>query len=401
MFEFFVGKRYLLANSGFASVVTWFSLIGVALGVATLIVVTSVMNGFKEEMLSVMTGVSGHITVMSKNKGGIEKYTEIEKKINAVANVQSAVATFEKHAIMLTDYGARGVLVYAFSDIKRVSIIANNIIAGSTGNAIIGRKLAETQFCLPGKYITLMIPDGKETPVGFIPKEATFLVSGIFSIGMVEYDKNIIVLPLSDAQEFFNTKNAVSYITVFVHNTSVIEKTSDIIRNLLGNGFIVTNINHENSAIFHALKVEKNVMSLILSIIIIVAAFNIISGVTMLTNSKTRDIAMLRAIGATKKSIMKIFCFVGATIGIIGTIAGSILGITVAYNAEKIKHFLEKCTNTSLFSEEVYFLSQLPVKINLCEVVIIICLAFLLCFMATVYPACKAAKMQPVDAFRM
>ena len=376
MFEFFVGKRYLWANSGFASVVTWFSLIGVALGVATLIIVTSVMNGFKEELLSVITGMNGHITITSADHKMIKNYRQIVEKIQKMHHIKNVAATVEGQAVFLGKNGARGVLVYGFYHL--LPMIADNIIAGSCNGALIGKKLAEIQFCLPGKHIKLMLPDGKETPIGYMQKEMKIKLSGIFSVGMTDYDKNVVVLPLKEAQDFLNLKDEVNYINVFIENNNNIAQIKYEIKQILGGNFIISDINHSNSALFHAVKVEKNVMSLILSIIVLVAAFNIISSLTMLTNSKIRDIAMLRAMGATKQSICKIFFLVGSTIGAIGTVFGTTFGILISCNIDKMRRFLENLANSKLFDEEIYFLSQLPAKVDFTEVTVITCLAFIL-----------------------
>lgn len=412
MFERFVGFRYLRSNKGFARVVTWFSLIGIMLGVATLVIVTSVMNGFREDLLSSIVGMKGHIVVTSSSPYNAEKYLEVSDMIKANSLVSSSIPTIEKQAVLLCNGDMNGVMIQSFSkdDLKNKPVIFNNVIAGSRdnfsgNNVLIGKRMAEIRHLNVGDTLSLMIPAGTVTPFGSIPRQESFNVAGIFEVGMIEYDKNILILPLDTAQRFFNMKNKVSQIDVCLQNINDTHKVSkNIVEKLKDaniDGYGVMDWRHSDASIFHAVEVEKNVMTLILSIIILVAVFNIISGLTMLTNSKTRDIAILRTMGAKKSSILKIFFMIGSFIGVFGTLTGVSLGLFISLNIDKIKVFLEKFSNGPLFNEEIYFLSQIPSKTDFVEVAYIVGCSLILCFIATIYPARKAAQLDPAEAFRI
>ena len=411
MLERFIASRYLRSSkgAGFAYVVTWFSFIGIALGVATLIIVTSVMNGFREELLTRIVGMKGHIVVSSAESSNLKHYEDIAKKIkDSDAGIISATPTIEQQVVLMSGGQARGVMVQGISqsDLSKKSLISKNIKYGNIkdfqkNTVFIGKRLAETLRVKLGDTISLFIPGGVVTPFGNLPKEETFEISGVFEVGMNEYDKNIVIMPLASAQSFFNMKKSASQIEIFVKDVEESKPISMTIANNLGDKMTVLDWQHSDSSFFHAVVVQKNVMTLILSIIILVAVFNIISGLIMLTNSKTRDIAILRTIGATKTSILKIFFYIGASIGVLGTTTGVTLGLLVSLNIDKIKQFLERFSHGELFSEEIYFLSQIPSKIDWTEVTYIVLISLALCFLATIYPARKAAKLDPVEALRM
>ncbi|GHT88950.1 ABC transporter permease [Alphaproteobacteria bacterium] len=410
MIERFVAGRYLKIrkNSGFAYVVTWFSFIGIALGVATLIIVTSVMNGFRHELLGKIVGMKGHIVVTNLSPEPLKNYDKLSQSIAAADNcITLAIPMIEQQAVLLADSNARGIIVHGISqaDLKSKPLISCNIVRGNIENfsgqtVFIGRRLAENLGKKQSDKIKLLIPNALITPFGNLPKEETFEISGIFEVGMNEYDKNIIIMPLDTAQDFFSLKNAANQIEIYVDDIDNSQKLTKILAKKLGNNYRILDWRHSDASIFHAVVVEKNVMTLILSIIVLVAVFNIISGLTMLTNNKTRDIAILRTMGATKKSILKIFFYIGAAIGISGTFLGVTLGLLVTLNIDKIKHFLEKFSNSELFSEEIYFLTHIPSKTDVWEVFWIVFLSIILCFFATIYPARKAAKLDPVEALR-
>lgn len=405
MIESFIGRRYL-KGSGFTKVVTWFSFIGIALGVATLIIVSSVMNGFRDELLDKIVGMNGHIEISTYGDTGISNYEQIRSKLLSDGNIKSALAKVEKQAILINGGAGRGIIVNGMSqqDLKLKTLVSKNIKAGKisdfTGNSVfIGTRLAETMALKPGDTIRCLIPDGLVTAFGNVPKEEDFRIVGIFEIGMNEYDKNVILMPLNTAQEFFNMPQKITKFELFVKDAKNINSTAVALGKTY-NTLQVLDWQHADASIFHAVIVEKNVMSLILSIIIIVATFNIISGLTMLTSNKTRDIAILRTMGMNKRSILKIFIYVGSAIGVLGTIVGVIIGLSVALNIDTIKSILERLSGSELFSEEIYFLSQLPSKIDSIEVLIIIGFALLMSFIATLYPAKKASKLNPIEALR-
>ncbi len=406
MIEAFIGRRYL-KGSGFTKVVTWFSLIGIALGVATLIIVSSVMNGFRDELLDKIVGMNGHIEVSTYGDVGIKNYEQVRTKILNAKNVKSAIAQIEKQAILISGGSGRGIIVHGIStnDLKKKTLIYSNIKTGKNANfngnsVFIGKRLAENMALNIGSTIRCLLPDGLVTAFGNVPKEEEFKIKGIFEVGMNEYDKNVILMPLDTAQDFFNMKGKITKFELFVKNTKDINKTAITLSKKFKGVLNVLDWQHADASIFHAVVVEKNVMSLILSIIILVAAFNIISGLTMLTSNKTRDIAILRTIGMTKRSILRIFLYVGSTIGVLGTMAGVAIGLSISLNIDKIKSFLEKLSGSDLFSEEIYFLSQLPSKIDSVEIAIIVVFSLLMSFLATIYPAKKASNLNPVAALR-
>lgn len=408
MFERFISLRYLRANKGFASVVTWFSFIGIALGVATLIIVTSVMNGFREDLLSRIIGMKGHIVVLSNQSTRITRYEEIQEKLLKLQNIKATVPTIDKQAVLIHRGDARGVMIHSIlpKNLPSKELIFKNILSGSTQSfdeqhVLIGIRLAEILGLKVGDSFSLMVPGGIITPFGTLPKQDNFTVCGIFQAGMVEYDKNIIIMPLPSAQSFFGLDNSVSHIDIFLDKIENTEKLCQQISQRLGEGYRILDWKHSDSSIFHAVKVEKNVMTLILSIIILVAVFNIISGLTMLTNNKTKDIAILRTMGASQGSILRIFLIIGSVIGTLGTLIGVSLGLLVSNNIDRIKTLLEKFSDSQLFNEEIYFLSQIPSKTDYTEVTLIVCFSLILCFLATIYPARRAAKLDPAEALRL
>lgn len=410
MIESFITLRYLKSSkgTGFARVVTWFSFIGIALGVATLIIVTSVMNGFRIELLDKIVGMNGHIEIATYGNVGIENYNQLKDNIKSIdTNIDAAIPQVEQQVVIMSLNNARGAIVQGIDqdDLRNKKIVFNNIVFGNisnfNGNRIfIGKRLSEILNAKINDKITILVPDGAVTPFGKVPKEEEFEVAGIFQVGMNEYDKNIILMPLNTSQEFFNISNKVSKIEIFLNNIDNINKISNKLLQIIPNNLQILDWQHADASIFHAVKVEKNVMSLILSIIILVAMFNILSCLTMLSSNKIRDIAILRTMGLQRKSILKIFIYIGSTIGVLGTMSGIGLGLLVSLNIEKIKTILDKISGSNVFNEEIYFLSQLPSKVDWIEVTVICIFSLILCFFATLYPAFKASKFNPIDALR-
>ncbi|MDR1475918.1 MAG: lipoprotein-releasing ABC transporter permease subunit [Holosporales bacterium] len=409
--ETFVMMRYLRSGkgSGFAYVVTWFSFLGIVLGVATLIVVTSVMNGFRSELLDKIVGMKGHIIVTSATQSTeINNYKFVADKIKKIGDeIINVIPQVERQAVLIANDDARGVIVYgiAKSSIISKKIISNNIKYGSLDafcgqTVLIGKRMADSMRIRTGDKIKLFLPDGIITPFGNMPREDIFEVAGVFEVGMNEYDKNILIMPLEEAQSFFNYADGINQIEIFVEHVDAVSKAALAISKTLGDQFLVLDWKHSDASIFHAVEVEKNVMTLILSIIIIVAIFNIISGLTMLTSSKKKEIAILRTLGATKSSILRIFFYIGASIGVIGTLTGIGFGLLVSLNIDRIKRALETLSHSSLFNEEIYYLSQIPSHTDPREVILIGLISISLCLLATIYPARKASTLEPAEAMR-
>ena len=314
----------------------------------------------------------------------------------------------EQQAVVMANGQARGVLVQALSQQSLVqkTLVSEHIKAGKIadfkGRSIfIGRRMAEILGLKIGDTLELMTPDNEISTMGTTVKGETYTIAGIFEVGMNEYDKNIVLMPLAEAQDFWEMPEKVSQIEIFIDDVDNSQEIARKIVQTLGSGFMVLDWKHSDSSIFHAVEVEKNVMTLILSIIILVAVFNIISGLTMLTSSKIKDIAILRTMGMTKKSILKIFFTIGSSIGLFGTACGISLGLVVSLNIDRIKQFLEKFSDSKLFNEEIYFLTQIPSQTDWVEVSCISVFAIILCLLATIYPAQKAAKLDPVEALRV
>ena len=410
MIERFIAFRYLKSrkNSGFAYVVTWFSFVGIALGVSTLIIVTSVMNGFRAELLDKIVGMKGHIVVSDVEHKGISDYDNIAKQIEKIdRRIQKVIPQIEQQGIVMANGQTRGTLIQALSQQSLIQkkLISENIKTGKISDfqnqsIFIGRRMAEILGLKLGDTLELMIPDSEISAIGTTVKGETYTVGGIFEVGMNEYDKNIILMPLNEAQDFWEMPKKVSQIEIFIDTVDNSYEIAQKIAQSLGSGYMVLDWKHSDSSIFHAVEVEKNVMTLILSIIILVAVFNIISGLTMLTSSKIKDIAILRTMGMTKQSIIKIFFTIGSSIGLFGTACGISLGLVVSLNIDRIKQFLEKFSDSKLFNEEIYFLTQIPSKTDWMEVSCISVFAIILCLLATIYPAIKASKLDPVEALR-
>jgi lipoprotein-releasing system permease protein len=302
----------------------------------------------------------------------------------------------------------KGIMVYGISteSLQKKTLIKRNIKAGSEGafkegTVFIGKRMADNLRVSLGDTITFLIPDAIITPFGKLPKEETLKIAGIFEVGMNEYDKNIAFIPIAAAQKLFNHKGSVSNIEIYVNDIENVRVITKKLSSALGRLYDVLDWQHSDASIFHAVVVEKNVMTLILSIIILVAAFNIISGLTMLTNSKMRDIAILRTIGVTRRKISEIFFLIGTIVGTCGTIFGVALGLAVSLNIDRIKQFLEKFSNSDLFSEEIYFLSQIPSKTDFLETCCVVLFSFTLCLLATYYPARKASRLEPIEILRI
>ena len=412
-FDFMVANRYLRAKrkEGFISVITSFAFIGIALGVATLIIVTSVMNGFKAELLDRILGINGHITISMIRNSPFNNYQEAVKILeNEINGVNVAIPMVEKQLLATAGNSAEGVMIRGIraNDIKKKQVLRDgfknfdlNLFSGDT--VVLGSRLANKLGVIEGDEITLLSPQGKITMFGTVPRMKTYRVAGTFNFGMYEYDANFIFMPLDTAQKFLSLNDGVTTIDVTLRDNADIEQSRQLISNAIinsNNNAYVYDYRQTNSAFFNAIDVERNVMFIVLTLIIIVAAFNIITGLIMLVKDKGRDIAVLRTMGATKGMVMRIFFLDGAFIGIVGTTIGVILGLLFCDNIENIRQFLQSIAGRDLFSAEIYFLSQLPAKVESGVVISVAGISLLLSFLATLYPAYRAAKMDPVEALR-
>lgn len=409
LFEWMVALRYLRARrrEGFISVIAGFSFVGIMLGVATLIIVLSVMNGFRKELLDKIVGINGHIFVAAVDKP-MTDFIELTDALNKIPGVQFAFPMVEGQALASSQATAGGVLVRGVrgQDIERIPSIANNIRAGSLadfdqrGGVAIGRRLAENLFIRPGDNITLTAPRGAQTPFGTTPRIKSYPVIAVYEVGMSEFDSAFVYMPLSEAQAYFNRDGDVSAVEIFLDNPDRVDPAKAAIDATIERPILVTDWRMRNRTFFGVLEVERNVMFLILTLIVLVAAMNIISGLIMLVKDKSSDIAILRTMGATKGAIMRVFLITGAAIGIAGTLAGFLLGLVISLNVESIRAFISRMTNTNLFPAEFYFLSRLPSVVDPREVVVVVTMALVLSLLATLYPAWRAAKLDPVEALR-
>ena len=409
-FERMVAGRYLRARrrEGFISIIAWFSLLGIALGVATLIIVMSVMNGFHEQLLNRILGLNGHIGIYAA-PGGMSDFDTLADKVRKIPGVAMVTPVVEQQVFVTTSGGASaGALVRGVrtDDLLRHSAVGRGITAGNTADfgpddtIVIGDRLAQKLGVGPGDKIDVVSFSTNATAFGNVPRMRTYRIAALFDVGMYEYDSTFIYMPLSAAQIHFKLPDRITDLQVSLADLDQVPQVARAIRQIAGPDLRIYDFQHQSAAFFAAVTTERNVMFLILTMIILVAAFNVISSLIMLVKDKARDIAILRTMGATRGMIMRIFFLSGAAVGVIGTFGGVALGLAFALNIETIRQGLQKLTGTDLFSAEIYFLSQLPAKVDMGEVALVGGMALGLSFLATIYPSWRAAKLDPVEALR-
>jgi lipoprotein-releasing system permease protein len=409
-FERMVAWRYLRAKrkETVISVIASISFVGIMLGVATLIIVMAVMNGFRAELLTRILGINGHLILQPVDMP-LDDYAAVADRINGVAGVKYAIPLVDGQVLAQGNVGAgSGALVRGIrgTDLAKISLVATNIKQGSLvgfdeGEGVaIGTRMAENMGLALGDMITLISPDGDVTPLGTTPRVKGYEVTAIFEVGMSEYDQSIVFMPLQEAQLYFNQENRAQTIEIFVDNPDAVDRLRPAVEQAAQRQIYLTDWRQRNQTFFSALQVERNVMFMILTLIVLVAALNIISGLIMLVKDKGRDIAILRTMGATRGAVMRIFLMTGAAIGLTGTLAGVALGIVVCLNVESIRQFFSWLSGTVLFNPELYFLSRLPARMDFGETLSVVLMALILSFIATLFPAWRAAKLDPVEALR-
>jgi len=401
-----IAFRYLKPKrkEGFLKVISVFSFLGISLGVAVLIIVMSVMNGFRTELVNRILGFNAHIVLKPYEK---EIKNDYLKKIGSLSkNIKNIIYTINGEAILLKQDYTKGILVRSYSkeEFKKINLIQKNIIDGSIknfdkGTISIGKDLAILLDIVAGDKITLMSSSSISTIFGSLPKQETFIVSSIFSSGLSDFDQNVIFMPMLDAFSLFDKDEKDMHLEIFLKNPENVDLIKNDIQNLSSDYFVYS-WSDLNKSLFGALKVERNVMFIILSLIIIVGAFNIISGLTILSKNKTKEIAILRTIGVSRKSISKIFFLVGFSIGFFATLTGAILGILFSYYIEEIRFILSSLFNITLFPEEIYFLSKMPSEINLFSISIICVSSLLITTFASIFPSLSASKLDPIKALK-
>jgi lipoprotein-releasing system permease protein len=408
-FEWMLSLRYLRARrkEGFISVIAGFSFIGILLGVATLIIVMAVMNGFRQELLEKILGLNGHLLIQPLD-APLTDFEAVAERISKIPGIRLAAPVVEGQALASSPFGSSGVLVRGWraADLRKLPSIADNLKQGTLAGfdegqgVLIGRRLADQLTVHAGENVTLVAPRGAVTPMGTMPRIKTYKVAGVFEIGMSEYDLGFLFMPLTEAQAYFNRSGDVTAIEVYVDSPDQVDYYRKRISEVAGRPIFIIDWRQRNATFFNALQVERNVMFLILTLIVLVAALNIVSGLIMLVKDKGPDIAIMRTMGATQGAIMRIFLITGASIGVVGTLVGLLAGVVICRNIEAIRQFLSWLTSTELFPPTLYFLSRLPADMDLTETTAVVVMALALSLLATLYPSWRAARLDPVEALR-
>jgi lipoprotein-releasing system permease protein len=408
-FEWMLSLRYLRARrkEGFISIIAGFSFLGIMLGVATLIIVMAVMNGFRKELLDKILGLNGHLLVQPL-ESPLTDWDQVAKRISGVAGVRLATPIVEGQALASSPFHSAGVLVRGIraADLERLTSISKNLKQGTLDGfdegqgIVIGRRLADALSVRSGDSVTLVAPRGAVTPMGTTPRIKAYKVAAVFEIGMSEYDSAFVFMPLPESQAYFNRSGDVTAIEVFINSPDRHREFRKLVTESAQRPIFIADWTQRNATFFNALQVERNVMFLILTLIVLVAALNIVSGLIMLVKDKGKDIAILRTMGATQGAIMRVFLVTGASIGVVGTLLGFLVGLLVCSNIETLRQFVSWLTATEVFSPELYFLSRLPADIDSGETTAVVVMALCLSLLATLYPSWRAARLDPVEALR-
>jgi lipoprotein-releasing system permease protein len=401
--------RYLRSRrkEGFISVIAGFSFLGIMLGVATLIIVMAVMNGFRHELLDKILGLNGHLLIQPI-ESPLTDYAPVADRVSRVPGVILAAPIVEGQALASSPFNASGVLVRGMrgADLVRLGSIGNNIIQGTlTGfdegqGVLIGKRLADQLSLRVGDSITLVAPRGAVTPMGTTPRIKPYKVAAVFEIGMSEYDSAFVYMPLPESQAYFNRAGDVTAIEIYTDEPDRVDRFRTLISAAAQRPIFMVDWRQRNATFFNALQVERNVMFLILTLIVLVAALNIVSGLIMLVKDKGRDIGIMRTMGASQGAVMRIFLITGAAIGVVGTLTGFLVGAVICLNIESIREFLSWVTHTDLFPRELYFLSRLPAHMDIGETTAVVVMSLSLSLLATLYPSWRAACLDPVEALR-
>ena len=408
--ERMMAMRYIRARrtEGFISVIAWFSLTGITLGVATLIIVMSVMNGFRAELIGRILGLNGHLAVYATDGKGLQDFDNVALTISDLPTIIAVTPQIEGQVMVSHKGRNNGAVVRGvrWSDLAARkplwSSLSEDDIARfrDEGGILIGKTMARRLGVSVGDTLTLLSSKGRATALGSVPVRQKFKIGGVFDVGMHEYDANFLFMNLEQSQNFFDLDQVVTGLELYSSDPYIINQLRPALEKRLPTNTRLYDWQTRNASFLNALAVERNVMFLILTLIILVAAFNIISSMIMLVRSKNADIAVLRSMGAGRASIMRIFFMTGASIGFIGTLVGTILGVVFCWQIDNIKSLIEGLSGAELFSAEIYYLSQLPAKIEATEVVMVIAMALLLSFMASIYPAWRASRIAPAEVLR-
>ena len=401
-----IALRYLKPrrNDGFLRIIKFFSFTGIALGVAILIIVMSVMNGFRTELVEKILGFSPHITIKPYDqKIELNKIKELEKYEEIISR---SVRSYSGEAVIFSKHNTKGIIVrgYSKNDLEQMSLLKDSIIDGSlndfkSNSVSIGKDLAIASDIIVGDKIQILSTASIETPFGNLPTQSDYMVTSVFSSGLSDFDGNIIFMPIDEVLPLFGVPEEEIRVEIFLKSPEKIELIKEDIQNLFSEHYVYSWADL-NKSFFAALKVERNVMFIILTLIIVVAAFNIISGLTILVKNKTKDIALLRTIGVSRKSIVKIFFLTGFLIGFFATLSGVIFGVLFSFYVEEIRELITFLFNVQLFPEEIYFLSKMPSEINIISILIISGFSLTITIFASLFPSLAAAKLDPVKALK-